>query len=240
LEEWGLIIDVLDWELEISKRFAQPLFSESNEFPDPETIQKRMVPICYQEGLVGGCADGCSTLVNVAAEAFIKEQLTEIFKRVKSNGPNYIQTSKFRRRREKEEELARRGEIKRDMYGLLPVEVEVESKRRPFGLEDLRFSMLLGNSYLSQNKILSAKVSNAPYVEEEEDRDMDDIERPAVNGTPQKPNGVQVNGTVVNGINGHHSSDEIMTDVNEWWNGGLEADRNALDDMIDDVLATGF
>jgi transcriptional coactivator HFI1/ADA1 len=225
-------IDVSDWELEISKRFAQPLFSESNEFPDPETIQKRMIPIAYQEGLAGGAADGCSTFVNIAAEMFIKEQLAEIFQRTKSNGANYIQTGKFKRRKAKEEELARRGEIKRDVFGLLPVEVEAEGKRRPFGLEDLRFSMLLGNSYLSQNKILSAKVANMPYWEEE-DRNMDDVEtRPVINGTPQKSNGV-----TTNGINGHH--DEVMTDVNEWWNGAAETDRAQLDDMLDDVLTTG-
>lgn len=224
---------LLDWELEISKRFAQPLFSESNEFPDPETIQKRMIPIAYQEGLAGGAADGCSTFVNIAAEMFIKEQLVELFKRTKSNGPNYIQVGKFKRRKEKEEELARRGEIKRDIFGLLPVEVETESKRRPFGLEDLRFSMLLGNSYLSQNKILSAKIANAPYWEEE-DRNIDDADtRPVMNGTPQKSNGVMTNGT-----NGHR--DEVMTDVNDWWNGAGEADRSQLDDMLDDVLATGF
>lgn len=232
---WKTDLLGLDWELEISKRFAQPLFSESNEFPDADSIQKRMIPIAYQEGLAGGAADGCSMFVNIAAEMFIKEQLAEIFQRTKSNGAKYIQTGKFKRQRAKEEEAAERGEIKRDVFGLLPVEVETESKRRPFGLEDLRFSLSLGNSYLAQNKILSAKIANMPYWEEE-DRNQDDVEmKPILNGTPQKPNGVPT----TNGVNGHH--DEIMTDVNvnDWWNGAGESDRSQLDDMLDEILATG-
>ncbi|TID22129.1 transcriptional co-activator [Venturia nashicola] len=221
-----------NWELEISKRFAQPLFSESNEFPDADSIQKRMIPIAYQEGLAGGASDGCSTLVNIAAEMYIKEQLAEVFQRTKSNGANYIQTGKFKRRKAKEEELTRRGEIKRDVFGLLPVEVETESKRRPFGLEDLRFAMGFGNSYLAQNKILSTKIANMPYWEEDRNQDYVDM-KPTINGTPQKSNGT------TNGVNGHH--DEVMTDinVNDWWSGAGESDRAQLDDMLDDILAAG-
>jgi transcriptional coactivator HFI1/ADA1 len=239
-------MNALDWELEISKRYAQPLFSESNEFPDAETIQKRMVPICYQEGLEGGCTNGCSDLVNVATEAFIKEQLADLFRRVRSNGPNYIKTSRFRRRLEREEDRARKGEIKRDAYTLLPVEAEVETKRKPFGREDLRLATLLGNSYVSQSKIIAARILDAPHIEYEDETTAVEDEKPNINGIPpqQKSNGIHIaganGGMMVNGLNGHRDEDIAMMDENDWgWSGGLAMERGALDAVLDDVLTIG-
>jgi transcriptional coactivator HFI1/ADA1 len=224
---------ILDWELEISKRFAQPLFSESNEFPDAETIHKRMVPICYQEGLSGGCGTACSDLMTVAAEVFVKEQLSELMRRVRSNGANYIRTAKFRKHVEKEEDLVEKGELKRDANGLLPSESEIERRRRPFNREDLRLAALLGNSHLAQSRIIHEKVVNAPFVEEEYDEDDETEETTLRNSL--------TNGNGINGINGFHRTadgDGMQVDEVEWgWLGGYKAERGALDDELDDVLA---
>ena len=63
-----------------------------------------MVPICYEEGVVGGASEGTAAAMNVATETFIKEVLTGIFGRVRSNGPSYVMTSTYKRRLEREEE----------------------------------------------------------------------------------------------------------------------------------------
>jgi transcriptional coactivator HFI1/ADA1 len=197
-----------NWELEIGKRFELPLFSESNEFPDADMIQKRMVPLCYQEGLAGGCNNGCSDLVNIAAEMFVKQLLTESFRRVRSNGVKYIQTHAFRRKLEREEGQLQRGQIKRDSFGLLPCEQEVERNRPPFGVEDLRFALGLGNSYMAQNKLLTAKIFNRP-LQRQENRKLESKNKSAVNG-------------MVNGVNGQYSP--------------VKMERTALDDVLDEVL----
>ncbi|KAF2420748.1 hypothetical protein EJ08DRAFT_528526 [Tothia fuscella] len=214
-----------NWELEISRRFAQPLFSESNEFPDAETLHKRIVPICYQEGLTGGCGTACSDLMTVAAETFIKEQLSDLFRRVRSNGPQYIKSASYRKTLIKEEEACERGEIRRNAYGLLPLEVEAERKRRPFNREDLRLAALMGNSYLAQSRILNEKVVNAPFVEEEYDDDEEIGKGEAVNG-------FHANGD-------YH--DEGMEDAVEWgWMGGAKLERDELSSVLDDVLGGAF
>jgi transcriptional coactivator HFI1/ADA1 len=233
LVKWVNIVSP-DWDLEISKRFAQPLFSETNEFPDAETIHNRMVPICYQEGLSGGCGTACSDLMTVAAEVFVKEQLSELMKRVRSDGPNYIRTAKFRRHLEKEEDLVERGELKRNAYGLLPTESEVEARRRPFNREDLRLAALMGNSYLSQHKTIHEMVINAPFVEEEYDEE--DVDEETTNLRNSMLNGNGVNG--VNGYGRDHGAEGMQVDEVEWgWSGGYRDERGRLNDELDDVLA---
>jgi transcriptional coactivator HFI1/ADA1 len=223
----------IDWELEISKRFQQPLFSESNEFPDAETIHKRMVPICYQEGLVGGCNSACSDLMTVAAETFLKEQLSDMMRRVRSNGQNFVKTAQHRKMIRKEEDAYDRGEVQKNAYGLLPIEVEIESRRKPFNREDLRLAALMGNSYLAQSRIIHERVINAPFVEEEyseeDEMDLNDAEKGKH----------AVNGTMINGF--HRSTGEYLaSEESDWgWNGGGGNDRGALDGEFDDVLAIG-
>ncbi|KIW03082.1 uncharacterized protein PV09_05727 [Verruconis gallopava] len=201
-----------NWELEISKRFELPLFSESNEFPDADMVQKRMVPICYQEGLAGGCNAGCSDLVNIAAEMFVKQLLTECFRRVRSNGANYIQTHAFKKKLEREEEQLQRGVIKRDSFGLLPCEQEVERHRPPFGVEDLRFALSLGNSYMAQNKILTAKIFNRA-LQRQEDKELGRKSRSRTNGFANGARGLA-----------HHPKME----------------RTQLDDTLDEILDVAY
>jgi transcriptional coactivator HFI1/ADA1 len=170
--------------------------------------------------------------MTVAAETFVKEQLSELMKRVRSNGPNYIRTAKFRRHLEKEEDLVAKGELKRSAYGLLPAESEIERRRRPFNREDLRLAALLGNSYLAQNRIVHDMVVNAPFVEEEYDEEDPE---------PSNLRNSLVNGTGVNGVNGFHrdaQGEGMQVDEVEWgWSGGYKAERGTLDNELDDVLA---
>lgn len=199
-----------NWELEIGKRFELPLFSESNEFPDADQIQKRMVPLCYQEGLAGGCGTGCSDLVNVAAEMFIKQMLTESFRRVRSNGVNYIQTHTFKRKLSREENQLSRGQTKRDSFGLLPCEQEVERQRAPFGVEDLRFALSMGNSYMAQNKLLATKIFTRA-LQRQENKDL------------ERKSKVRLANGMVNGVNGHHGP-------------VVKMERTALDNTLDEIL----
>lgn len=175
---------------------------------------------------MGGCGTACSDLMSVAAETFVKEQLSDLFRRVRSNGPQYIKTSKFRRKLNKEEEAYDRGEVQRTAYGLLPVETEVESQRRPFNREDLRLAALMGNSFISQSRIIHEKIISAPFVEEEYDEDDDDVHLK--------------NGTRVNGFARGDVMDGVQKEETEWgWSGGNWGELKELDGELDDVLAIG-
>ena len=213
-----------NWELEIGKRFELPLFSESNEFPDADMIQKRMIPLCYQEGLAGGAGPNCADLVNVAAEMFVKGLLADSFRRTRSNGVNYVQTAKFRRRLAREESQLTRGTIKRDGFGLLPVEQEAERQRTPFGVEDLRFSLQVGGNYFAQSKLLAAKIFNRP-LQRQEDRVLEAKAKA---------------GRLVNGVNGHAQQ---PLQLNGILNGGgpvVKMERTGLDDTLDEILDFGY
>jgi transcriptional coactivator HFI1/ADA1 len=211
-----------NWELEIGKRFELPLFSESNEFPDSDMIQKRMIPLCYQEGLAGGAGTNAADLVTVAAEMFVKQMLTDSFRRTRANGVNYIQTAGFKRKLAREEGQLGRGAIKRDGFGLLPAEQEVERHRAPFGMEDLRFSLSLGGNYMVQNKLLTARIIDRP-LQRMESREME---------VRSKASGGRL--SLTNGVNGHGSGSLNM--------GGpvMKMERSALDDTLDDILDFGY
>ncbi|KAI1435220.1 transcriptional regulator of RNA polII, SAGA, subunit-domain-containing protein [Xylaria sp. CBS 124048] len=151
----------LNLDLEIRKRFAQPLAVESGEFPDVASIESRMLPISYETGLVGGHAPDVAQFMTVATETFIKEFLSTVFSRTRSNGPGdsgssgfgagggWIQTHKYRRQLQKEEAALRRGELSRDKSGLLPIEAKAASNRPPLGMADLRLALELGDCGIS-------------------------------------------------------------------------------------------
>ncbi|KAI1341415.1 transcriptional regulator of RNA polII, SAGA, subunit-domain-containing protein [Xylariaceae sp. FL0016] len=154
-------LNKMNWDLEIRKRFAQPLAVESGEFPDTASIEGRMLPICYESGLVNGHASDASQFMTIAAETFIKEFLSTVFSRTKSNGPGdsgvagfgsgtgWIQTHKYRRQLRKEEIAFSRGELSRDKSGLLPVEAKAASERSPLGMADLRLALEIGDCGIS-------------------------------------------------------------------------------------------
>ncbi|KAF2101996.1 hypothetical protein NA57DRAFT_34920 [Rhizodiscina lignyota] len=227
-----------NWDLEIRKRYAQPLFSESNEFPDTESIQLRMVPICYEMGVGGGATPGTAEFLNVATETFVKQILSDHYSRVRSDGENYIKTATYKKRLEKEEAmwLREEGGMVRNAAGLLPVEVEASEGRRPLGMSDLKLALNLGDSYVQSvptvaSHIMSGWDASGQDIEDEGDELDDGKQTAKVNGIQHPP-----------AINGHTGGDEMEVDgvVDGWgWSGGGTEDREALGSVLDDILTTG-
>lgn len=163
----------LDWDLEIRKRYAQPLAVESGEFPDIASIESRAVPIAYEAGLVNGVVPEATQLMTVAVEAFSKELLSTVFSRTRSNGPgnsgsagfgagpSWIQTHNYKLRLRREEAAFTRGELSRDKNGLLPVEAKAASERAPIGMADLGLAMQIGDCNLGSFPIIRKSVMYA-------------------------------------------------------------------------------
>ncbi|EPE10631.1 transcriptional coactivator hfi1 [Ophiostoma piceae UAMH 11346] len=167
----------MNLDLEIRKRFTQPLAVESGEFPDTSNIESRMLPFCYEAGLVSGHAAEAANYMSLATEAFVKEFLTSVFSRTRSNGPgeygsagfggnNWVQTRKYRRQLAREEERALHGEIHRDKMGLLPVEAKRASERGPLGVAEFRIALEMGDCGLTHFPIVGQSLM-ASYREGE-------------------------------------------------------------------------
>ncbi|KAF2835167.1 hypothetical protein M501DRAFT_999469 [Patellaria atrata CBS 101060] len=235
-----------NWDLEIRKRYAQPLFSETAEFPDPDTLAARMTPICYEEGVTNGPGPNCADFINVATETFIKEVLTHLFSHVRVNGPNlnYIKTARYRKQLEREERLAMKGELQRNPAGLLPVEQEAQMRHKPLDLGDLRLAIQLGDPYLSQVAVAAERITTgtwAQWWEDEEERGVGGWQAPT--GGLKKINGVS-NGVLpfgrrsINGVNGTQvDKEKAREEDGDWgWTGGAKADRERLNGVLDEVL----
>ncbi|KAI9860604.1 MAG: transcriptional coactivator hfi1/ADA1 [Trichoglossum hirsutum] len=215
-----------NWDLEIRKRYSQPLACETGEFPDTESINARMVPICYEEGVVNGASDGAAAAMNVAIETFIKEVLTGIFGRVRSNGPSYIMTSTYKRQLEREEEGWLRGDIQKNGNSLLPIEQAAASQRPPLGMSDFRLALEMGDMYLGQMPLTVEKIMGS-YLEGE----FEDYQNTDVGGGDVD---------MVNGIGALRADDAQSIAESDWgWEGGGAADREALGALLDECLAVG-
>lgn len=241
-----------NWDVEIRKRYAQPLASESGEFPDTSTIETRMLPICYETGLISGHAPDAAYFMSVATETFIKEVLSSIFSKTRSNGPGatgsagtgggsaWIQTHKYRTQLEREEEAFLRGEVQRDKSGLLPTEARAASERGPLGMADVRTALEIGDCGLGQMSVVVQQIMFGYREGELEAWDdyswpegygrilgelpEEDIEMGGMNGA----NGI-------NGVNGHN-----YDEVDDWgWEGGEYEDKSSLDNLLDSCLAIG-
>jgi transcriptional coactivator HFI1/ADA1 len=248
------MLTTLDWDIEIRKRYAQPLASESGEFPDTSLIETRMLPICYETGLVSGHTPDSAQFMSVATETFIKEVLSSIFSKTRSNGPgatgsagtgggsNWIQTHKYRTQLEREEEAFLRGDVLRDKNGLLPVEAKAASERGPLGMADVRTALEMGDCGLGQMPVVVHQIlygyregeleawDDYSWLEGYDSSKIlgeivdEDVEMGGVNGT----NGV-------NGVNGHSDNE-----VEDWgWEGGEYEDKGSLDSLLDSCLVIG-
>jgi transcriptional coactivator HFI1/ADA1 len=258
---------MIDWDLEIRKRYAQPLAAESGEFPDTSTIESRMRPICYDTGLVSGHSVDAAQFMSVATETFTKQFLSSVFDKTRSNGPgsggsagsgggaNWVTTHKYRVQLEKEEELWLKGEIQRDKSGLLPVEAKAASERGPLGMADLRTALEVGDCGLGSMPLTIHRIM-FDYREGEldgwddytilqengravsADLDSEDIVMGGLSGTHINA----VNGasaiSIPNGINGHHEDD--FGDTNDYgWEGSSLMERDSLNSLLDSCLAVG-
>ncbi|KAL2757877.1 hypothetical protein ACRALDRAFT_1074725 [Sodiomyces alcalophilus JCM 7366] len=164
-------INKMNFDIEIRKRFAQPLAVESGEFPDAPVIEGRMLPLCYEAGLASGHSPEAAQYVSSATEAFIKGVLSSIFSKTRSNGPgeggsaglgvgtSWIQTHRYRRQLAREEEAAQRGELTRDKSGLLPVESRAAAERGPLGMADVRVALEMADNGLAQFPIITTGIT---------------------------------------------------------------------------------
>ncbi|KAL7785548.1 transcriptional regulator of RNA polII, SAGA, subunit domain-containing protein [Trichoderma ceciliae] len=240
-------INNMNFDLEIRKRYTQPLAIESGEFPDMGLIAGRMLPFCYEAGLVNGHASDAPQLMSVATETFIKEVLTQVFSRTRSNGPGdsasagygigttWIQTHKYRRQLHREEDAAQRGEITRDKAGLLPVESKAASERGPLGIADVRVALEMADSGISQFPIVTAQILYG-YRDGELEHWKDYT---WANGEPpaQRVEELMTNGDAE--LAKGALSDAMDIDNEIWWEGAENPDMDMLDNVLDSCLAVG-
>ncbi|KAI0413820.1 transcriptional regulator of RNA polII, SAGA, subunit-domain-containing protein [Xylaria grammica] len=241
----------MNLDLEIRKRFAQPLAVESGEFPDIASIESRMLPISYAAGLVGGHAPDVAQFMTVATETHIKEFLSTVFGRTRCNGPGdsgsagfgaavgWIQTHKYRRQLRKEEGALERGELSRDKSGLLPIEAKAASERPPLGMADLRLALEIGDCGISSLPTIRQSV-----LHNYRDGELDHYDHYTyVPGHTQSRLGDE---SAVNGINNSHpggttngAAPEPMDidDEESGWAGTSSQDMQALDSLLDGLLA---
>lgn len=232
-----------NWEGEIVKRYKQPLFAETQEWPDLESINARMVPICYEGGVGGGAGDGCAEYVGLACDTLMKELLSNLFARVREDGEGYVRTAKYKRRLETEEGmwLREEGGVVKNDAGLLPVEAEAMEGRRPLNVGDLKLALRTGDSYLLHFPLTAARIRAGWHSDgtmgDDDDDDDDEEERDI-------PAAHRLNGIHLPLTNGH-AGDEMDVDgmPDTGWIGGAmvdrvyDADRDALSSLLDDCLA---
>lgn len=232
-----------------------PLAIESGEFPEAGYIDSRMLPYCYQHGLESAAPDSAQ-LVSAATESFVKEFLTSVFSRTRSNGPGesgsagfgtgsgWIQTFKYKKQLSREEDAAQRGEIARDKCGLLPIESKAAGERGPLSMGDLHLALDIGDCGTSQFPVLVRgllnnyrdgeleNLENYTFVEGyEEDNSKDGEFAIPISGInkgkqPQLSNGLP-------------REDEMDIDADYYWAGADDDDMDALDAVLDATLAVG-
>ncbi|KAF4548894.1 Transcriptional regulator of RNA pol II-like protein [Elsinoe fawcettii] len=211
-------------DLEIRRRFALPLSSETQEFPSRENIQARVEPIAYEEGLSGAMLpaqlSSAGELVEAAVEVYIKETVGAWLSSVRQDGEGMVQSRGYRKRVRAEERAEERGEVQRDVLGRLPVEVEFIEKREVVGRGDLRLAWRLEGG-CRDDRFLGERWG----VEE-----MEGVEV----GMGRMGLGK------VNGVNGTRRDGEREEEDGDWgWTGGGAGERAALLDVLNGALAVG-
>ncbi|KAI9790314.1 MAG: transcriptional coactivator hfi1/ADA1 [Candelina submexicana] len=226
-----------NWDLEIRKRYSQPLASETGEFPDAESINNRMIPICYEEGIVAGAHDGTAQFMNVATETFIKEVLSGIFGRTRSNGPNYIMTSTYKRQLEREEESWLRGEVQKNGNSLLPVEQSAASQRPSLGMSDLRLALEMGDMYLGQMPLIVESIMSG-YLEGELEGDLGTYQEDGDEDVHMVNGEGGLNGIILRELSNGTGPPVDDSDLVEWEGGDIAA-QGELKSLLDDCLTLG-
>ncbi|KAK5043276.1 hypothetical protein LTR13_001047 [Exophiala sideris] len=219
-----------NWDLEIRKRYLQPLFSETLEFPDSSTIHGRIVPICYEEAVASGCSMQCAEYVGIAAETYLKSVISEVFDRVRSDGPRYdnsasggILTSAYKKKIAREEEEVKAGKLSKTRDDdLLPCEAQAAYSRKPISMADLQLTSRVGPLPWDQTPLIGWTITNASAG-----HDYDEWH--ASRGEPQAV------------TNGHVEKMEDAMDVdssdNYGWEGAGSHDTSALESVLADCLA---
>lgn len=234
-----------NWDLEIRKRYTQPLFSETLEFPDATGIFSRMVPICYEESVASGSSMQCAELVAVATEIFVKDLLTSVFNRTRANGPKYdngaaggVSTGAYLRQLEREEHEFQHGKIQKGRdSGLLPVENREAIARRPIGIGDLKVASGVGRGLWNGMPLIGSRVAEAAFENELEDwmEERRVLEATAAKTAAENQH-LSINGSGV--VVEEHLPDSMDIDDDDYgWQGGGAASREALGSLLDDCLS---
>ncbi|KAI1840823.1 hypothetical protein JX265_006936 [Neoarthrinium moseri] len=242
-------LNKMNWDLEIKKRYQLPLAVESGEFPDTAMIEGRMLPFCYEAGLVNGHTPEAAQLMNVATETFIKELLSAVFTRTRSNGPGdsgsagfgagagWIQTKKYRRQLRREEAALMRGELSKDKSGMLPIEAKAASERPPLGMADFRLALEMGDCGLGSIPIVTKSVMYS-YREGElehwDDYSYIDGYEPVAIEDMEMVGGIDSTNAITNG---EFESEPMDIDEPWGWQGTDPADLLDLDSVLDSCLA---
>lgn len=204
-----------------------------------------MVPICYEESLPNGCGASCAEFMATATEQYIKEVVSAILARTRSNlpaavGGNGIMTRQYRKQLDREEEMAVKGELARGLAnGLLPVEAREAGGRRGIGMGDLRLAIGVGGCELGSMPGVVTGVMGGwqegileGWVEIQEAKAMQ------VDGEEEEEDEGRRPGARINGIK--PDADLVDSVMEDWgWEGGGAADRSRLHSLLDDILAVG-
>lgn len=202
-----------------------------------------MMPICYEESLLGGCHPSCAEYMATATEQFLKQVVSGIVSRTRSNivaggaGGHTIMTRRYRQLLNHEEAAAEKSQLVRaPMSNLLPVEAKEAASRRPLGMGDFRVALSVGNCALAQMPIVINDVMGGwpegvleGYGRQPEVR-HEEVDT-GVEGS--RTNGIIVNGNHVNGIT-HKDTNESTG-----WYGSGDEDQEQLFSVLDDCLAIG-
>ena len=230
-----------NWDLEIRKRYTQPLFAESLEFPDAATIHARMVPICYEESVPAGTSIQCAELVGIAAEMHLKAMLHDVFNRVRVNGPRYDNgaaggafTAKYRKQFLREEEEVKAGKLSRGRDDdLLPLEFQEVHARRPLSMADLKLANRVGPNLFNGMPLLGLQVNDSPFDDFWEEHYPEAQKAPI--HPPLQASVPIVNGTTTNGVVA--DEDEMDLDEDDWgWEGTATGEREMLGSLLADCL----
>ncbi|RMZ83170.1 hypothetical protein DV738_g1404, partial [Chaetothyriales sp. CBS 135597] len=242
-----------NWGLEIRKRYAQPLFSESLEFPDTNAVHARIVPICYEAGLVNGATNQCAELIQIAMETYIKNMMHDVFNRVRANGPRYdngagsgIFTAHFKRQLAKEEAQLSAGLLARNRDDeLLPVESRVAQNRRPLSVADLKLANAVGPTLFNGMPAVGASVQNL-FLDADFTYAGRSAVMPSLGGDIGQvanggENGDDIKASESEDDNVFHRDEEEdddmeLDDDDLGWEGASRADQAALDGLLTQCL----
>ncbi|KAI9678374.1 MAG: transcriptional coactivator hfi1/ADA1 [Bathelium mastoideum] len=227
-------------DAEIKKRYLLPLSSETLEFPDADTLLPRLGPLCYASGLPAAPPPSqevaCAEFLAAAAAAYIKEALTGVLARVRSDADGCVCSASFRRRRGREEAAAWRGEVARvGAEGLLPVEVEARSKRRPLGMADLRVALEVGDPWVGRVPVVAGRIAADGWAGWE--NEVADGGGGGSGGGLGKGRAVEGGAAAVKSTEG--DVEAMLVDKDFGWSGGAVEDRGHLDSLLDECLAVG-
>lgn len=201
-----------------------------------------MVPICYEESLPNGCSAACAEFMAIATEQYIKEVVSAIIARTRSNVPaaiggNGIMTRNYRKQLEREEEMLLKGKLARGVAnGLLPIEAREASGRRGIGMGDLRLAIGVGACELGPMPgIVEAVMGGWPEGILEGWAETRQPKKTLREGDEEGVDEGRRNGARVNGIK--NDADRDLMDEDCGWEGGGAADRFKLNSLLDEILS---